>query len=204
MKSVVANKELSFDLLKGLVISPVTNALNFAILGAPGSGKTTFCQNLLREAVEGGMRCVYVITNNPINLIKDQVRAWGLPPSRIDQIIYVDMYSWLLGERSSERFQIDNASDVASLSVVLSNAADAAGDRCFVVFDSLSTLLAYNSEELSNRFMKSHLARMKKHNNIGAYAVELGIHTNSFYNEVRSSFDGVIDLKLDEIDGELR
>ena len=36
------------------------------------------------------------------------------------------------------------------------------------------------------------------------YAIELGIHSNSFYNEVRSSFDGVIDLKLDEMDGELR
>jgi KaiC/GvpD/RAD55 family RecA-like ATPase len=52
--------------------------------------------------------------------------------------------------------------------------------------------------------MKSHLARMKKHGNVGAYAIELGIHSNSFYNEVRASFDGVIELKLEEADGELR
>jgi KaiC/GvpD/RAD55 family RecA-like ATPase len=204
LKSALANKELSFDLLKGLVTTPITAGLNFAILAPPGAGKTTMCQSLLKEAVEAGLKCLYVITNNPVSLIKEQVRALGLAPGRAEQIIYVDMYSWLLGERSPERFQIDNASDVASVSVVLSSAAEAAGDRAFVIFDSLSTLLAYNSEELSIRFMKSHLARMKKHANIGAYAIELGIHSSSFYNEVRSSFDGVIDMKLDEMDGELR
>ena len=204
MKSVVANKELSFDLLKGLVVTPVTNGLNFAILAPPGAGKSTLCQSLLREAVEGGMKCLYVITSNPVSLIKEQVRSWGFPQTTTDRITYVDFYSWLLGERSPERFQIDNASDIASISVVLSSAAEAVGDRAFVIFDSLSTLLSYNSEEICTRFMKSHLARMKKHGDIGAYPVELGIHSNAFYNEIRSSFDGVIDLKLEEVGAELR
>jgi len=204
LKSVIANKELTFDLLRGLVITPVTNGLNFAVLAPPGAGKTALCQNLLREAAEGGMRCVYIITNNPLSLIKEQIRSWNIPPSKADQIVYVDMYSWLLGERSTERYQIDNASDIASVSVVLSSAMEASGPRSFVVFDSVSTLLSYNSEELSIRFLKSHLARMKKHGNIGAYPVELGIHSNSFYNEVRASFDGVIDLKLEEQDNELK
>lgn len=204
MKSVVANKELTFDLLKGLVITPVTMGLNFAILAPPGAGKSTMCQSLLREAVEGGMRCLYVITNSPIQTVKEQVRGWGLPQAATDRITYVDMYSWLLGERSNERFQIDNASDIASISVVLSSAAEAAGDRAFVVFDSMSSLLSYNSEEICTRFMKSHLARMKKHSDVGAYAVEMGMHSNAFYNEIRSSFDGVIDMKLEEMDGELR
>ena len=204
MKSIVANKELSFDLLKGMVITPVSNGLNFAILAPPGAGKSTMCQSLLREAAEGGMKCLYVVTNSPLSLVKEQVRSWGLPQATTDRIVYVDMYSWLLGEHSPERFQIDNASDIASISVVLSSAAEAVGDRAFVVFDSISSLLSYNSEELCTRFMKSHLARMKKHGDIGAYAIELGMHSNAFYNEIRSSFDGVIDLKLEEMDGELR
>ncbi len=93
---------------------------------------------------------------------------------------------------------------MAALSVVLSGAAETAGEKSFIVFDSPSTLLAYNSEELMVRFLKSHLARMKKQGNIGAYAFETGIHTTSFYNEVRSSFDSVIEMKLEETDGELR
>ncbi len=110
----------------------------------------------------------------------------------------------MLGERSTERFQIDNASDIAALSVILSGAADAVGEKAFIVFDSPSTLLAYNTEELMVRFLKSHLARMKNRGNIGTYAFETGIHSNSFYNEVKASFDSVIEMKLEEADGELR
>lgn len=151
------------------------------------------------------MKCLYVTTNNPVALIREQLRALGVyPTGKTEPVTFMDMYSWLLGERSSERFQIDNASDIAALSVVISTAAEAVGDGSFVVFDSPSTLLAYNSEELTVRFMKSHLARMKKHGNVGAYAIETGIHTDSFYNEMRASFDSVIDMKLEEMDGELR
>jgi len=52
--------------------------------------------------------------------------------------------------------------------------------------------------------MKSHLARMKKARQHRRICDRTGNHSNSFYNEVRSSFDGVIDMKLDETDGELR
>lgn len=205
MNNTLTSKEFSFDILKGLILTPLSAGLNLAIMGPPGVGKSTLCLELVKEAYGGGLKCLNIITNNPLALIKEQLRALGITPiGKTEPIVYVDMYSWLLGERSTERFQIDNASDVAALSVVLSTAAETVGDRSFVVFDSLSTMLAYNSEELTVRFMKSHLARMKKHGNVGAYAIETGIHSNSFYNEVRASFDGVIEMKLEEMDGELR
>ncbi len=90
-----------------------------------------------------------------------------MPSGKPDQILCADMSSWLLGERSTERFQIDNASDIAALSVILSGAADVVGKKAFIVFDSPSTLLAYNTEELMVRFLKSHLARMENRGNIG-------------------------------------
>ena len=205
MNNALATKELSFEILKSLILTPVANGFNLAIMGPPGVGKSTLCQELIKEAFKAGIKCLYVITNNPLPLIKEQLREMGVAPvARSEPVVYVDMYSWLLGERSPERFQIDNASDVAALSVVLSSAAETAGDKSFVAFDTLSTLLAYNSEELTVRFMKSHLARMKRHGNIGAYAIETGIHSDSFYNEVRATFDGVLELKLEEMDGELR
>ena len=202
--NTLATRELSFEILKGVILTPITSGLNIAVMGPPGVGKTTMCQCLLREATQSGLRGLYAITNSPIQLVREQLRAQGtMPAGKPDLILCVDMYSWLLGERSTERFQIDNASDIASVSVVLSGAADVVGERAFIVFDSPSTLLAYNTEDLMVRFLKSHLARMKKHGNVGTYAFETGIHSNSFYNEVRASFDSVIEMKLEEADGEL-
>jgi len=205
LNNALATKEFSFDILKGLILSPVSAGFNLAVMGPPGVGKSALCQELIKEAFKAGLKCLYIITNNPIPLVREQLRELGIAPvARTEPVIFVDMYSWLLGERSPERFQIDNASDVAALSVVLSTAAETAGDKSFVNFDTVSTLLAYNSEELVVRFMKSHVARMKRHGNIGVYPVDTGIHSSSFYNEVKATFDGVLELKLEEMDGELR
>jgi len=204
MTNGALTKELSFDVLKDLIATPITSGLNIAVIGPPGVGKTTFCQNMLAEAYKAGLKCIYVLTNTPVQAAKDQLTGLGIPfTGRIDPIIFVDMYSWLLGERTTERFQVDNTSDLAALSVVLSSAAEAVGEHAFVMFDTLSALPAYNTEELCIRFVKSHLARMKKHGNVGAYAVELGIHRDSFYNEIRASFDTVIEMKLNESENEM-
>jgi len=179
--NTLTSSELSFRLLKDLILTPITTGLNIALMGPPGVGKTIFCQSLLREAARLGLTCLYAVTNSPLQVVRDQLRVQGVPPQeRPDQIIYVDMYSWLVGERSTERFQIDNAMDMAGMSVVLSSAAETVGDNAFIVFDSLSTLLVYNSEALTVRFLRSHLARMKKRGNIGVYPVETGIHSDSF------------------------
>src|SRR5207245_11419277 len=142
----------------------IATAFNLAIMGPPGVGKSTLCQELIKEASKSGLKCLYVITNNPVDLVKQQLRDMGVAPvARNEPVIFVDMYSWLLGEPSPERFQIDNASDVAALSVVISSAAKMAGDRYIVAFDRLSTLLDYNLDESSVPLLTSHLTTMRIH-----------------------------------------
>src|SRR6266566_2969723 len=124
-------------------------------MGPPGVGKSTLCQELIREAFRAGLRCLYVVSNNPIALVKEQLRDMGVAPvARTEPVIFVDMYSWLLGERSPERFQIDNASYVAALSVVLSTAAETSGDKSFINFGTRSPLEAYSTEELPGLFIR--------------------------------------------------
>src|SRR5438876_9870075 len=97
MNNAHASKELSFDLLKGLILSPIATRFNLAIMGPPTVGKSTLCQELIKEASKSGLKCLYVITNNPVDLDKRHLRDMGVAPvARNEPVIIVDMYSWLL------------------------------------------------------------------------------------------------------------
>src|SRR3989449_10863557 len=103
-----------------MILAPVSTGFNLAIMGPPGVGKSTVCQELIKEASKSGLKCLYVVTNNPVDLVKQQLRDMRIVPvARNEPVILVEMYSWLMGEHTPERFQIVNALDVAALSVVI-------------------------------------------------------------------------------------
>jgi len=140
------------DLLKGLVVTPITTGLNFALLAPPGAGKTTICQSLLKEPSK---QAEMSLRHNKQSSFADQRTdpSYGTSAGRADQIIYVDMYSWLLGERSQERFQIDNASDVASVSVYCQVPQRQPATDPLLSSTHYQTLLSYNSEDFPYVFM---------------------------------------------------
>src|SRR5207247_9150901 len=122
-----------------MILVPVSTGFNLAIMGPPGVGKSTLCQELIKEASKSGLKCLYVITNNPVDLVKQQLRDMGVARvARNEPVIFVDMYSWLLGVPSTERFQIDYASVVSALSVVISSEAPMAADLSVVAFGTIN------------------------------------------------------------------
>lgn len=52
----------------------------YIVSGPPGSGKTTFCVQFLREGLEGGERCLFVALEEPPNELKANMRPfrWNL------------------------------------------------------------------------------------------------------------------------------
>jgi len=182
----------------------VPDGKSMVLIGPPGSGKTVLCQNILCEALRKDLSCMHVLTQTPPQETVENMRLLGMDAPPPNRFIIVDLYSWVLGETVSGSYSVSNLSDMAGVNVVLSSAADALGGRSLVIFDTISTLVSYNSEDLTVRFLRSHLARMKKLCNTGFYAVEEGIQTESFYNSLRLLFDGVLELKLTENDGKLK
>src|SRR5207245_9532794 len=98
MNNALASKELSFDLLKGLILSPISTGFNLAIMGPPGVGKSTLCQELIKEASKSGLKCLYVITNNQVDIVKQQLRDMGVAPVVSNTTdIYVIMLTRIIG-----------------------------------------------------------------------------------------------------------
>jgi len=75
---------------------PYHNRAQLRAIGTAWRGKDHHLPEPAQRSRRSSLRCLYVITNNPVSLIKEQIRAMGLAPGRADQIIYVDMYRGFL------------------------------------------------------------------------------------------------------------
>ena len=91
---------------------------------------------------EWGMEGVFVSANKPYLTIEENFRKFGI----LDKIIFVDCASILAGDNpSGERIVlINNPADLTQLALSLTRSIERLGEKRFLVFDSLTTLLIYS------------------------------------------------------------
>lgn len=130
------------------------------ILVIPPETYGDISQKILTDLVKGwGMEGIYVSMNKPYSSMKESLENLAV----LDKIIFVDGASSLAGESpvGSKLVLVDNPANLSELSHAIGESAKKLGARGFLVFDSLSTLLIYNSEETSTRFAHTLTVRMK-------------------------------------------
>ena len=91
---------------------------------------------------EWGMEGIFVSANKPYFTIEETFRRVGI----LDKIIFVDCISVLTGHHpSGDRVEaIRNPADLTQLAISLSKNIERLGEKRFIVFDSLTTLLIYS------------------------------------------------------------
>lgn len=183
-------------LLQHFVKNEIPLGSNILLMGPPGVGKTVFCESLICETVKNGSKSLYItLDHNPEDVRRRVHFVEGNCP-----LTFVDGYSWLIGI-TKERYRVTNLSNLSDLSVKMISATSEMGKGSFFVFDSISTLLIYNSENEVVRFLEVNMARMKHSENIGIWIVERGIHSEAFYYTIRHMCDGVLDMRFEEHEG---
>ncbi len=197
--------KLEPSVLRGIV-DPIPPGSNLVLLGPPGSGKSLICENIIKDALNAGIKALYLTTSSSPSAIRNSLSRLGIPIGDAEKngsFGIIDCYSWLVGT-SDERYRIGSLSDLTELSHVATSAIDSMGSPLLLVFDNVSSLLVHNSEDIVLRFLQIFFARMKKMGNIGFYVVESGIHSNAFYNTIFYFSDGVFTTSIVEERGVLR
>lgn len=191
---------IRFSLIEFFTNSEIPWGTNILLIGCPGVGKTMFCENLLCECLSNGTKTLYITTDRAPNDANNQIKKNGIDPTVEDRdLVFVDGYSWLVGE-FTERYCVENLSNLSDLSVKISSASSTIGENAFVIFDSISTLLTYNSENDVERFLEVNMARMKHRNNIGLWVIEEGMHSEKLYNALRHMSDSTLEMRIKEND----
>jgi len=197
----MAQSKILIDLIE--VEIPPSNLL---LMGPPGSGKTIFSENMVCEALLSDTKCLYITLDRPPNEVRRSLSALGVDTKELEtaeRFVLFDGYTWISG-RSTEQYNVNNLTNLSELIFRISDAATVLGEGMVLVMDSVSTLLTYNNEGSILKFLQVIMARVKEWHGVGLHVVEHGVHSEAFYNSLRFMVDGVLEMKMYEIGGELR
>ncbi len=88
------------------------------------------------------MEGVFVSANKPYQTVRESFGKLGI----LDKIVFVDCASRLGGDNpQGERLiVVNNPADLTQLAIHMSKSIDSLGEKRFLVFDSLTTLLIYS------------------------------------------------------------
>lgn len=191
-------RRFDLQILKELDIDGAPFGTNIVLTGPPGVGKSVFCETLIGECLKEEVNVIYATLDTAPKDIRDRVLGQGT--KQLDErkgLIFIDGYSWLLGEET-ERYHVSHLSNLSDLSVKIFNTLNELGGHDIVIFDSISTLFVYNSENEITRFIQVNMARIKQRDSVGFWTVEEGIHDPSFYNSLRHLAEGVIEMRFED------
>jgi KaiC/GvpD/RAD55 family RecA-like ATPase len=173
------------------------------LIGPPGSGKTTFCQQFIYEGLRKTEPAIYItLDSSPEDINKSMLQYKWDPKPFIKQkkFYFLDAYSWKVGGAEEKEWKkvIRGGLDINALNLTFSSILEKANKTSKRgVFDSLSTLLLYVPSELVVRFVPVLVAKAKKSNATQILILEEGVHDEKTIKTLSYVADGVMEIKLD-------
>jgi predicted hydrocarbon binding protein/KaiC/GvpD/RAD55 family RecA-like ATPase len=166
------------------------------LVGPPGSGKTTFCQQTILSNIE--LRpVIYVTTESAPSKVEESLRRKGLGDVLPHPLGFVDAFHETVGLPTADRPDTVNASsgDLTSLGVAISKMRERMGENVLLVFDSLTSPYLMSGSEIL-RFMKTSLLRLSAEGNSVLAVLDEGCSTEKDLVGMMSSADGIVEIEL--------
>ena len=168
------------------------------LVGPPGSGKSTFCQQAVLSNIE--MRpVIYVTTESAPSKVSDSLRQKGLGGVLPHTLGFVDAFHETVGLQSAARPDAVNASseDLTGLGIAISKLRERIGENVLLVFDSLTSPYLMSGSEIL-RFMRTTLLRLAAEGDAVLACVDEGCGKEEDLTAMMSTADGIVKIETKE------
>jgi KaiC/GvpD/RAD55 family RecA-like ATPase len=177
------------------------------LIGPSGVGKTIFCKQFIYYGLLAGEPCVYVTASESPEELKNSMQNYGfniIPYENNQMFRVIDCCSWRLGKRSSSDYSIGNQHDL--LTAVSINIKKATKDLKNIrfVFDSISEITSMCNQDAVLNFLQTLAGRLRLQGSKAIFTVASGAHPSYFMNLLRTMFDGILEMQIDESGNELK
>ncbi|NYZ78841.1 hypothetical protein H0N99_01705 [Candidatus Micrarchaeota archaeon] len=178
---------------------------NFLFITPPRPEKNIFVAHYINEGLNSQQPAIYVTTDLAPSEIEARASSFGWKFSDYtnNKLWFVDCYSWALEKKPVERkdIRVSGPSSLDDLSLSINQATYAANKLSpvgRVVFQSLSTLLIYNTPGIIYKFCQVLGARLKDSGMTTLFMVEEGMHQSDVLATLEHMVDGIIEVKFED------
>lgn len=167
------------------------------LVGPPGCGKSTFCQQFIFEGLKNKQPTLYVTLDVSPNEVIENMKGFGWDIKNFMKILkFIDAYSWRIG-KTGDVTALGNVNELnIAITEAISELEKTALKRS--VFDSVSTFLLYADPALVVKLIPVVIAKFKNFGFTQLFVLEEGVHDEKTVITLNYLTDGVIEFKIEE------
>jgi KaiC/GvpD/RAD55 family RecA-like ATPase len=161
--------------------------------------------NIIAGLLRRGTDVLYVVTSRKLADVRDDFRMHGLDTSQYEgdeHLVLSDAFTLKTGHPSSEKYALPSL-NVADLSIISSKSLDQWQPGSVRLFENVSEIVEASEEKSFLKFYRTWTSRLVSSGRIVVDGFVRGVHSESLYNSVMTSADGVFELRTEELDGKL-
>jgi predicted hydrocarbon binding protein/KaiC/GvpD/RAD55 family RecA-like ATPase len=168
------------------------------LVGPPGSGKSTFCHQVVLNGFAMDRPAIFVTTEHGPSEVIDLLRERGLGELPPGALSFVDAFGETVGATTPERPDTvgANCEDLTSISLAIAKLQERIGRRdVLLAFDSLTSPYLFNEKEVF-RFMRMCLAKFASEGNSVLALMDEGCGKEEDLGAMMSVADGILRMEV--------
>jgi KaiC/GvpD/RAD55 family RecA-like ATPase len=170
------------------------------LVGSPGSGKSSFCEQTVLQSLAIERPIIYLITECGPSKTEARLKERGLSEVQKGLLNFIDAYNETVGVSVPDRPDTAYAdcNDLSSIDIAISKLQERIGRRgTLLVFDSLTSPYLFSGAEIL-RFMRQTLSRFAASGNAVLACIDEGCGKSEDLVAMMSLSDGVIRVETEE------
>lgn len=173
---------------------PIGNLI--LLVGPPGSGKSTFCNQTVLKTIEE-KPIIYVTTESPPSRVAGSLEELGLSKILPNPIGYVDSYNTTIGLSENTQLVVENASaeNLTNLGIAIMKLQKRIEEKILLVFDSLTSPYLMNGSATLG-FLRKTLLKLASEGNSVLVCMDEGVGKSEDLVAMMSIANGIIKITL--------